>query len=163
MSNAPSNPGDFTPEESVMTLPRRNAAGEELKVRIRALPFAKVEEFWKGMPGATNVVSAKLAVKEEDAAREERMRAIIREGLVSPKILFDGDADDGGPAVPAAQIHPQNIAAICMGIMLHSGVGTSQEAAAVLGFRYVERGGVALGGGTDGSVPAGEVAAQPAG
>ena len=149
-----SNAAEWTLEEAVVALPRRNASGVELCVRIRALKFSEVQRLWNGTPSAASVASGE-APPADPAQRAKSVQEIVRLGAIEPRIAFE-PGEDG---VPSEAVHPDNLAALCCAIMAHSGVGLGGEAAAVLGFRYVERGGVALGGRDGGPVPAGEAAA----
>ena len=149
-----SNASDWTLEEAVIALPRKNAAGAELCVRIRALKFSEVQRLWNGLPSASSVASGDAPAPDPEQ-RAKSVQEIIRLGALEPRIAF-APGEDG---VPSEAIHPDNLAALCAGIMAHSGVGLGGEAAAVLGFRYVERGGAQVGGGSGGPVPAGEATA----
>lgn len=152
---------DFTLEEAVVALPRRNGRGDELTVRIRALSKAEMLELWKGMPsarvGATTDVS-ELHEEVQQKLREEleaAARKIVQLAVVEPRFAFEP-----GAGVQWDGLHVENQAAIVAAIYAHSGLEMpAGEAKGVLSFRYVERGGVPVREGTGGAVPAAAPAA----
>lgn len=153
-----SDASEFTAEEAVVELPRRNAAGKPLSVRIRALSRAQMLEVWKGMPSASIGGGADLAEFHEEVREKMRQDAdkkvaeVIAMGVVSPRFSFGAEAQDGD--VPWDSLHVDNQAAIIQAIYHQSGLGASGDAGMVLSFRYLERGGAPVREGAGGTLPA---------
>ncbi len=146
----PSDLSDFTMEEAVVALPRRNAAGSELRIRVRAVTPAELLETFGGIPARQGLTEA---AEDPDLAESERKRRVdeanarisklVRAACVEPRIAVE-PGDDG---VPLASLHHDNREALIGAIYRLSGMALPDNAEAVLGFRVVERGGIALGGG----------------
>lgn len=158
-----SEASEFTAEEAVVELPRRNAAGKPLTVTIRALTRGQLLEIWKGMPSASLGAADDLSEFHEEVREKMRQDAdkkvaeVVTLGVVSPRFSFGTEAQNGD--VPWDGLHVDNQAAIIQAIYHQSGLGASGDAGAVLSFRYLERGGIPVREGAGGTVPAAPPAA----
>lgn len=151
MSTSVSKPSDFTPEEAIVEL-RRNAAGEPIRVKIRAVPFSRITAMFGGLPSAASNndnSDANLAAEERkkrEAESVERFNSMMREACVEPRVSFGPDDDVPGVTVRWDDLDKATQELWRDAIMVHSGFKLTEEADAVLSFRFVERGGVAVGG-----------------
>lgn len=151
----PSTAADFTMEEATIALPRRNSAGAELVVRIRALPLSVIATEFKGIPskvtkGEEAIEAAAKAdlgpdstalepAKLTDEEARARTKRIVQGGTVLPPVAFD----DGEPGVPWDGLHYENQQAWMQAILAQSGLA-GEDPTGLLSFRVIERGGVAV-------------------
>ena len=138
----------FTPETALYELGRKNAAGEPLFIRVRAVPRSKIAAFFNGIPTKTADGTAdKAAEAKNDAAWREMMRA----GVIEPAIRFS--ASDPGDGLLWDDLDMPLQLAIQNAMLEQSGMKLPEEANALATFRAVERGGVPVRAGGDGAMP----------
>lgn len=139
-----SNAADFTPEQCTVALPRRNAAGTELRVTIRALKKSDVLAVYGGLPSRGGVIDvsdlAPQAIVELEAQVDERIREVVKKATVSPAVA----TAIGEEGVLWDDVHSDNQKAWFNAILDQSGLRVPQEADALLAFRVLERGGIPL-------------------
>jgi len=119
---------DFAePETKVITLPRPGSKGQQLFVKIRALPLVRIFQQLEGVPGldgntGTPGEAKKLTfgeARELLLTAQKPNEAIANDGVVAPLFYF-GDT----PVVGRASwdnVHPENQQAIVRGITDLSG------------------------------------------
>ena len=137
-----SNAADFTPEQCTIALPRRNGAGQELRVVIRALKKSEVLAVYGGLPSRGGIIDvsdlAPQAIAELEAQVDERIREVVKKATVSPAVA----TEPGEEGVSWDGVHADNQKAWFNAIMEQSGLRVPAEADALQAFRVIERGGI---------------------
>lgn len=156
LSLSPSAAEDFTAEEVDIELPRRNAAGKVLVVRLRTLGQVDLAEALDGMTGKRIGPAPDTSELHPDALKDmekdenEKVERLLRRTIVSPQFSFA----EGEPGVPWGSLHVQNQMAIYTAVLHSSAHQLPEGAEKALSFRYLQRGGVAVRSGGAVDLPA---------